>query len=246
MYCVSRWLKNTTTIKPCIIGSFDVEGTGWLVIFWGMFLTSIIINVQAYIALLIFYCTCVLYWSWVPTKMNTYISSKSGTLLLSACQDWQPLSARADSQDCGDDGDHEDCGGQELQPCTDGLPMFPEDSLNVEKELGVIFENLEEQLPEVPLPGPPVPQIPSPPRDKVLAEGPSSPPAPVVDKEVETGPGAGSSKVVATPCRAPSTSFIGTPATLKDSSSPETHQKDRTLFSKNTHYRCSKTYIYII
>ena len=177
--------------------------------------------------------------------MNTYISSKSGTLLLSACQDWHPLSARADSQDCGDDGDHEDCGGQELQPCTDGLPMFPEDSLNVEKELGVIFENLEEQLPEVPLPGPPVPQIPSPPRDKVLAEGPSSPPAPVVDKEVETGPGAGSSKVVATPCRAPSTSFIGTPATLKDSSSPETHQKDRTLFSKNTHYRCSKTYIYI-
>ena len=91
--------------------------------------------------------------------MNTYISSKSGTLLLSACQDWHPLSARADSQDCGDDGDHEDCGGQELQPCTDGLPMFPEDSLNVEKELGVIFENLEEQLPEVPLPGPPVPQI---------------------------------------------------------------------------------------
>ena len=109
--------------------------------------------------------------------------------------------------------------------------MFP-DSQDVGKELGAIFDNLEEQLPEVPLPGPPVPQIPSPPRDKARAESASSAPAPVVEKEVNTGPREGSSKVVATPCRAPATSLIGTPATLKDSSSPETSQKDWTLFYK--------------
>ena len=111
----------------------------------------------------------------------------------------------------------------------------------VEKEMGAIFDHLEEQLPEVPLPGPSVPQIPSPPRDKVLAEGregSSSAPAPVVGKEVSN---AGQSKVVATPCRAPSTSFIGTPATLKDPSSPETNEKDRVLFSKFIHYRFSQS-----
>lgn len=113
-------------------------------------------------------------------------------------QDWKPLSSRSssDSQDGGGD-----CGsdaGVGNEAITDGLPLFPESqgSQPRDQEIHSIMEELERQLPEIPVQGPSEPQIlsPSPLRGQAVNEvGNKNDVAPVIQKPVPT------------PCRGEST-----------------------------------------
>ncbi|CAK8997216.1 unnamed protein product, partial [Durusdinium trenchii] len=88
--------------------------------------------------------------------------------------DWRPLTSR-DSNLCPHDGDH-DSQPQEEAILSQRLE-FP-DTQDVEEQLDSIMDSLEKELPEVPLPPPSMPQLPSPPRDRA-ADGEDAHPAPV-------------------------------------------------------------------
>lgn len=89
-------------------------------------------------------------------------------------------------------------------------------------DLNQIFEELEDQLPEVPILGPSEPQIPSPPRAPASdAQAIEQPPAP--GKDVK---GEGKAKALPTPCRAATDhpKSGGTPSTLKKSRASTTQE----------------------
>ena len=141
-----------------------------------------------------------------------------------ACKAWVPLSARggSDARDAvcdpgnGKDG-HDDPAESQPEEIL-GLPMFPDlDSL------------------EIPLPGPEVPQIPSPPRDQAAVAAPVAPVTGVDVKVADAGV-TPKAKVLPTPCRADSTPQLETqpPASVaKDSDG-----------SKSVEVRVGKTIIF--
>ena len=121
--------------------------------------------------------------------------------------------AHRDSQD--GPGDDDDDGSDAVAVC-DVVPTqheperlgqsLPSDTLD--RLLDDDMKELEKNLPGVPLPGPSEPQIPSPPRAPASEKEGQKPPG--IDKAVD---GAGSSRVLPTPCRAGSNMNHGMEAT---------------------------------
>ena len=134
-------------------------------------------------------------------------------------QDWKPLaSSRGDSQ--GEDGEASgegdaasgDLDGEPIEESELlGQPLFPDSPLEM------LMDELEKQLPEVPVQGPSAPQVPSPKRPQTEESRPKVE-APGIHLDV-------SPRVVATPCRAESVAptVLDTPMT-KGSSSPESNK----------------------
>ena len=86
-----------------------------------------------------------------------------------ACQDWKPMASRGDSQpddsDLSDQGHGEgDAAGDDALPAT--LEHASQLDQVIEDDLQNLMDDLDKKLPEVPLPGPVEPQIPSPKLDQ--------------------------------------------------------------------------------
>lgn len=124
-----------------------------------------------------------------------YWSLYSYFLALCLFQDWQPTAAPA--------ADHPDADTQDGALVEDSQVDDPP----FEFELNKIFEDMEKELPEIPLPPVPAPQIPSPPKNKSLAVEASPAPAPAPS-------GKGDQLPLPTPCR----SVVPTPQLTQTSS----------------------------
>lgn len=102
--------------------------------------------------------------------------------------------------------DTQDGAGEDDQPAGESQELLGQPLPNT---LDFMMESIEQELPEIPLPGPEQPQVPSPPKDKAVEQDFALPPAaePLVEKEV-ANVGGESTKVVPTPCRANSISQL--------------------------------------
>lgn len=116
------------------------------------------------------------------------------------------MSARASGEEASE--------SQPEEPVADGLPLFQESIEPVQDTqepdlLMDLMNQLEEQLPEHPLPPVANPQIPSPPRDRTILEQ-SAASKPVAEADVKPAvDGTGASVAVATPCRSHSLPQMG-------------------------------------
>ena len=154
-------------------------------------------------------------WHFYKVINAVYINCMRSSFL--SCQDWKPLASKSDSSNgadswadtmCQDDDDSQ----------TLGQPLFAQEQLDREvvSDMDKLMKNLEEALPDVPLPTPPRPQIPSPPRDRTdgcVESQPAKEPAMAVN-------------YVATPCRG-SSQLLDAPTPVDPTTHTSKAKRDR-------------------